>query len=184
LTLPSVNFARGLMRDWIFFLDRLSRFLSLCLGTRLLLDRFATWWFRRNDPLCRIAEVLKDASACLTSLPRICGGFSGDYLYGTTMARLCGQFSALLDQDVIDKTVIAGAFDIQPESFWANLHPGAPAYGTPRRSNPAASPAPPDLADKLTAARSAVEKLGLKLEPAKGSGEFLVIDHVERPSEN
>ncbi len=28
------------------------------------------------------------------------------------------------------------------------------------------------------------EQLGLKLEPAKGKGEFLVIDHVERPDEN
>jgi Protein of unknown function (DUF3738) len=28
------------------------------------------------------------------------------------------------------------------------------------------------------------EQFGLKLEPAKGPGELLVIDHVERPSEN
>jgi uncharacterized protein (TIGR03435 family) len=28
------------------------------------------------------------------------------------------------------------------------------------------------------------EQLGLKLEPAKGPRVFLVIDHVERPSEN
>jgi uncharacterized protein (TIGR03435 family) len=27
-------------------------------------------------------------------------------------------------------------------------------------------------------------KLGLKVEPTKGTGEFLFIDHVERPSEN
>jgi uncharacterized protein (TIGR03435 family) len=28
------------------------------------------------------------------------------------------------------------------------------------------------------------EQLGLKLERAKGPSEFLVIDHIERPSEN
>jgi uncharacterized protein (TIGR03435 family) len=28
------------------------------------------------------------------------------------------------------------------------------------------------------------DPLGLKLQPARGPGEFLVIDHVERPSEN
>ncbi len=28
------------------------------------------------------------------------------------------------------------------------------------------------------------EQLGLKLESAKGKGEFLVIDHIERPDEN
>jgi uncharacterized protein (TIGR03435 family) len=28
------------------------------------------------------------------------------------------------------------------------------------------------------------QQLGLKIEPAKGPGEFLVIDHVEKPSEN
>src|SRR5215471_324227 len=31
---------------------------------------------------------------------------------------------------------------------------------------------------------TALKKIGLKLEPAKGSGEFLVIDQVERSSEN
>ena len=31
---------------------------------------------------------------------------------------------------------------------------------------------------------AALEALGLRLEPAKGRVEALVIDHVERPSEN
>jgi uncharacterized protein (TIGR03435 family) len=44
-------------------------------------------------------------------------------------------------------------------------------------------PAPFTPADG-TAIRVAVRKLGLRLEPAKGSGEFLVIDHVEKPSGN
>jgi len=31
---------------------------------------------------------------------------------------------------------------------------------------------------------SALQQLGLKLEPTTGTREFLVIDHVERPTEN
>ena len=31
---------------------------------------------------------------------------------------------------------------------------------------------------------SALGKLGLRLEPVKGPREFLVIDHVEKPSDN
>ena len=31
---------------------------------------------------------------------------------------------------------------------------------------------------------AALQKLGLKLEPAKGTAEFVVIDQVERPTEN
>jgi uncharacterized protein (TIGR03435 family) len=30
----------------------------------------------------------------------------------------------------------------------------------------------------------AVQKLGLKLEPTKGTAEFIVIDHIEPPTAN
>jgi uncharacterized protein (TIGR03435 family) len=39
-------------------------------------------------------------------------------------------------------------------------------------------------ADPFAAISAAVQKLGLKLVPAKGPGAVLVIDHAERPSEN
>jgi uncharacterized protein (TIGR03435 family) len=29
-----------------------------------------------------------------------------------------------------------------------------------------------------------MKKLGLSIQPTEGPGEFLVIDHIERPSEN
>jgi hypothetical protein len=43
-----------------------------------------------------------------------------------------------------------------------------------------------DLSDELTAPSidSVLGKLGMRLERAKGPREFLVIDHVEKPSEN
>ena len=37
---------------------------------------------------------------------------------------------------------------------------------------------------KFSATMQALGKLGLKLAPAKAVGQFLVIDHVERPSGN
>jgi uncharacterized protein (TIGR03435 family) len=42
----------------------------------------------------------------------------------------------------------------------------------------------PNTPDLLGAVMDAVQKLGLKLEPTKGTAEFVVIDQVERPSEN
>jgi uncharacterized protein (TIGR03435 family) len=116
--------------------------------------------------------------------PRICGGFLGDDLKGSTMANLCRQFSVMMDRDVIDKTGIPGVFDIHLESFFENARPSGPAGGAPGLSNPPGPQIPPDPTDVFAAARIALKKLGLKLEPAKGSGEFLVIDHVEKPSEN
>jgi uncharacterized protein (TIGR03435 family) len=91
---------------------------------------------------------------------------------GQTIAGLCEQFSASLDRDVIDQTGIAGRFDIHLALSQADLFP---------RGDPA-EPAPPT--DPLANIQIALRPLGLKLESAKAPREFLVIDHVERPSEN
>jgi uncharacterized protein (TIGR03435 family) len=76
-----------------------------------------------------------------------------------------------LDRPVINKTGITGKFDFRLE-----YAPDDPSGGPP--AAPSNDPVGPSI---FTAVQ---EQLGLKLEPGKGPGEFLVIDHVERPSEN
>jgi uncharacterized protein (TIGR03435 family) len=89
--------------------------------------------------------------------------------YKLTAGELAGSLSMFLGRSVVDKTGLTGRYDIElrwtPES--AQMQPGGVAEG-----------GPPSI---FTALR---EQLGLKLESAKGSVKTLVIDHVERPSEN
>jgi uncharacterized protein (TIGR03435 family) len=120
-----------------------------------------------------------------------CGMFnrsSGDGatdVYGTTMESLCRNFSALLDQDVVDKTGIAGLFDIHLELYPTDIHARGPVDPVAGTSDPSATAVDPagGILD-LTALQQAIQKLGLKLIPTKGTGESLVVDRVERPSEN
>jgi uncharacterized protein (TIGR03435 family) len=106
---------------------------------------------------------------------------------GVTMADFCTAMSLRLDRRVIDITGIEGVFDIHLDVSPADLAPFAPLPpppppGTP--VDPGTAPPSPDPGDILLTIRSAVQKLGFKLESAKGPGEFLVIDHIDRPSEN
>jgi bla regulator protein BlaR1 len=81
-----------------------------------------------------------------------------------------------LDRPVIDKTGITGRFNFRIEF--------APDEATPffrtAGGDPAAAPEPtgPSIFTALQ------QQLGLKLERATGPVEFLVIDHIEKPSEN
>lgn len=95
---------------------------------------------------------------------------------GTTLPNLAEQLTILVDRDVIDKTGIAGTFDIRVEIPVDELTVDAPD----RRDD--ATPKPPS--DEVPLGFATARKLGLKLEPGKGPGEILVIDHIERPSEN
>jgi uncharacterized protein (TIGR03435 family) len=80
----------------------------------------------------------------------------------------------ILDRPVVNKTGIAGKFDFHLE-FTADGDTPRIGVRDPRPSDPTGLPS------IFTALQ---EQLGLKIESAKGPGEFLVIDHVERPSEN
>jgi len=82
-----------------------------------------------------------------------------------------------LDRPVIDKTGIAGKFNFHIEFAPDEANPGFLSAG----GDPAAAPPDPAGPSIFTALQ---QQLGLKLERATGPVEFLVIDHVERPSEN
>jgi uncharacterized protein (TIGR03435 family) len=84
-----------------------------------------------------------------------------------------------LDRPVVNKTGIAGLFAMHLE-----FEPGpeSPRFaGRGRGAEPAA-----ESADKNTGPSifTVLQEQGLKLEPAKGPKEFLVVEHVEKPTEN
>jgi bla regulator protein blaR1 len=127
--------------------------------------------------------------------PQFCGqpkrGDPGLHLIGATMSDLCKILSApeISDRPVIDKTGLAGMFDVPLPSIGElrGLASGA-LRGTQAGNAGSAGNLPLDPAapgdSPFDGMRAAMEKLGLSLAPAKGPSRFFVIDHVERPSEN
>jgi uncharacterized protein (TIGR03435 family) len=94
-----------------------------------------------------------------------------------TLRWLALGLSSTMDRHVIDKTGVTDVFRIHLEYM--------PDENTPERflnTDAAAGPAsdiPPG-----PSIFTALEQMGLKLVPAKGPRGYIVIDHVDRPSEN
>jgi uncharacterized protein (TIGR03435 family) len=78
-------------------------------------------------------------------------------------------------REVIDKTGLTGTYDFSLK--WAAME----ATGAPGGESGTAPSPDVEGASLFTAIE---EQLGLKLVPAKGSVQVLVIDHIEQPSEN
>ncbi len=98
---------------------------------------------------------------------------------GATLEQLARLLNLLVDRHVIDETGVSGRFDIHltfaRDQALAKLPPLSPSPSAP---GVASEPGDPTI---FTAVQ---EQLGLKLVPAKRLVEILVIDSVERPSEN
>ncbi len=92
---------------------------------------------------------------------------------GSTLANFAGILSGNLDRHVLDKTGIEGRFNIHLE--FIRDENTSPHFGDPVEQ-PEISPG--------ASIFTAVESLGLKLEATKGPRGYLVIDVIERPSEN
>jgi uncharacterized protein (TIGR03435 family) len=151
---------------------------------RLLADRFHLVFYREKKELSVYAITLTKTGPKLNKseskqpLPGF--GFRGPgnmIIQNATMAELASVFQAqVLERPVVDQTSIEGRYNFtlkwtpDPSQFGgrgANVPP--PADG---------AEAPPDL---FTAIQ---QQIGLKLESTKAPVEVLVIDKVEKPSEN
>ena len=102
---------------------------------------------------------------------RLMGGPARTIASGVMMQQLAANLSNHLGRFVIDKTGLTGRFDFN--IGWApdRLPTTAPPPGTP--------PVDPNGPSLVTALQ---EQLGLKVQPAKGPVEVLVIDSVEHPT--
>jgi uncharacterized protein (TIGR03435 family) len=98
---------------------------------------------------------------------------------GSTLGEFSKLLNLVLDRPVIDKTGITGRFNIRLDFARDQATQGLRQPLPP--DGPAALPSDPNRPAIFTAVQ---EQLGLKLTSARGPVETLIIDHVERPSEN
>jgi len=91
------------------------------------------------------------------------------HYFGITMVQLASMWSGQEGRPVEDRTGLARKYDV---TIQKTAHPV-----TPGQAN-----GPGGAAEESIVSQA--EQLGLKLESTKGEIETLVIDHVERPSEN
>jgi uncharacterized protein (TIGR03435 family) len=103
------------------------------------------------------------------------GGAEEVQAFSTSMKTLGDFLTRQLSRPVLDKTGLTGAYDFTLE--WV---PETAPTPSPDAANAVTLPGVPG-AYLFTALQ---QQLGLKLEPGKGPVEIIVIDHVERPSEN
>lgn len=92
----------------------------------------------------------------------------------TTLKQFATALSSLgqLDRPLVDQTGLSGRFDFTLE------------WTLERKGPPPPHDVPPDDFQVTTLREALHEQLGLKLKATKAPLDTLVIDHVERPSEN
>jgi uncharacterized protein (TIGR03435 family) len=99
---------------------------------------------------------------------------------GATIANLCSQLGLVMDREVIDRTGLGGPFDIHLEVTPADLQPEFVAgRGVDQPVQPTASEQ-----DGPSISLALQQQLGLKLETGRGPVPVLVVDHIERPTDN
>jgi len=103
----------------------------------------------------------------------------GDAFTGTgvNMRMLANWLGIRVGRDVVDKTGLEGTYDLTMhwDADSQRLTTADPRLGTVDT---------PSDSSGLTIFTALKQQLGLKLEPQKGPVEIIIIDHLEKPSEN
>jgi uncharacterized protein (TIGR03435 family) len=187
-------------------LDKLKREERMEMLQPLLQDRFNLKFHHetREMPvyvlvLAKGGSKLKQAGDDTAKMPRMMMGIGSLEANGAQMDMLTHVLSGQVGRTVIDKTGLTGKYDLSlhftPEHMPSGMGqgpgpgPGGPgggpagaASGGPAGAS-AGGPPPPD-ASAPSIFTALQEQLGLKLESEKGPVDVIVIDHIDKPSEN
>jgi uncharacterized protein (TIGR03435 family) len=110
---------------------------------------------------------------------------------GVPLSNMIGMLQQQVGRPIVDKTDLKGLYDFKltfsPEGLSL---PGAPGGlqagpgpgGAPGPAGPGAAPTP--ASDPVPSLFTAIQELGLRLESTKGPVEVLVVDSVQKPTEN
>ena len=137
---------------------------------------------RQEQPIYALVVERSDGrlGPQLKPFPHVCGasgapacgmsaGATGVRATGVPVSRIADLLTVSAGRLLVDRTGLSGNYEFTLVY--------KPAVGRPRDPN-----GPPDeRPDVFTALR---EQLGLKLEPDRGLIDVLVVDHIERPTEN
>jgi uncharacterized protein (TIGR03435 family) len=99
------------------------------------------------------------------------GADGATHMYNFSMGLLCALLSEKSERPVVDKTGLTGHYSIDIRE---------PA----RMAAPSATPNGPSEDDRMPAVADVLKSVGLELKPAKEQVEWLVIDHMEKPTAN
>jgi uncharacterized protein (TIGR03435 family) len=97
-----------------------------------------------------------------------------------SMGRVASLLSSELHRAVSDETGLSGRYDLAIVRDPGETHVAASPEGG---ADQQIAPAQPED-DGVAVSMEIQKQLGLKLEPTKTSAEVIVIDRIERPSEN
>jgi uncharacterized protein (TIGR03435 family) len=151
---------------------------------KLLADRFKLSFHREKRELPVYALVVDKNGSKLTKNDSDPNGLPGLFFRGlgvlparnATMVDFAGLLqTAVLDRPVVDQTGLAGRFD-----FTLTWTPDETQFGALGIK----VPPPPDGATAPGLFTAVQEQLGLKLDSTKAPVDVLVVDRVEKPTEN